>query len=108
MLILHKCRIYITYALLTEGLSTQAIVIRVTAESVAVFTLTWFSISANLIASPLLISILLPKNIAQQLVNQRDFSKFKNLLNQMLGSEEIQQTVQVAFTEVTSGIEMKP
>jgi len=38
-LILYKCRIDITYSLLTEGLSTQVIVITATAGSAAGFTL---------------------------------------------------------------------
>lgn len=113
-LILYQCRIDITYALLTEGLSTQVIVITATAGGVAGFTLSWFSVGATLVAPPVLLSILLIRSIAQQIVNQRDYSKFKNLVNQMLQDEEIKQTVQAFFIDIegevptTTGLEMKP
>jgi len=55
-LILHTWRIDITYSLLTEGLSTQVIVITATAGGAAGFTLSWFSAGASLVALPLLIS----------------------------------------------------
>ena len=88
-LILYKCRIDITYSLLTEGLSTQVIVITATAGGPAGFTLSWFSAGASLVGPPVLISILLIRSllirsVAQQIVNQRDYSKFKKLVNQIL------------------------
>ena len=42
-LILYKCRIDITYSLVTEGLSTQVIVITAAVGGAAGFTLSWFS-----------------------------------------------------------------
>ena len=111
-LILYKCRIDITYSLLTEGLSTQVIVITATAGGAAGFTLSWFSASASLVALPVLISILLIRSVAQQIVNQRDYSKFKKLVNQMLEDDELKQTIRAFFMEgevpTTTGIEMKP
>ena len=111
-LILYKCRIDITYSLLTEGLSTQVIVITTTVGGAAGFTLSWFSAGASLVAPPVLISILLIRSVAQQIVNQRDYSKFKKLVNQMLEDDELKQTIRAFFMEgevpTTTGIEMKP
>lgn len=109
-LILCKCRIDITYSLLTEGLSTQVIVITATAGGAAGFTLSWFSTGASLVAPPVLISILLIRSGVQQIVNQRDYSKFKKLVNKMLDDDELKQTIQTFFLEgevpTTTGIEM--
>lgn len=110
-LILYKCRIDITYPLITEGLSTQVIVITATAGGAVGFTLSWFSVGASLVAPPVLISILLIRSVAQQIVNQRDYSKFKKLINQMLEDDELKQTIRAFFMEgevpTTTGIEMK-
>jgi hypothetical protein len=112
-LILYKCRIDITYSLLTEGLSTQVIVITATAGGTTGFTLSWFSAGASLVAPPILISILLIRSVAQQIVNQRDYSKFKKLVTKMLEDDELKQTIRALFLEegevpTTTLIEMKP
>ena len=111
-LILYKCRIDITYSLLTEGLSTQVIVITATAGGAAGFTLSWFSAGASLVAPPVLISILLIRSVAQQIVNQRDYAKFKKLVTQMLEDDELKQTIRAFFMEgevpKANLIEMKP
>lgn len=62
-LILYKCRIDITYLLLTERLSTQVIVITATAGGAADFTLSWFSAGASLVVSPVLMSTLLIRSV---------------------------------------------
>jgi hypothetical protein len=111
-LILYKCRIDITYSLLTEGLSTQVIVITATAGGAAGFTLSWFSAGASLVTPPVLISILSIRSVAQQIVNQRDYSKLKKLANQMLEDDELKETIRAFFMEGevprATGIEMKP
>lgn len=111
-LILYKCRIDITYSLLAEGLSTQVIVITATTGGVAGFTLSWFAAGASLVAPPVLISILLIRSVAQQIVNQRDYSKFKTLVNKMLEDEELKKTIRAFFLEgevpTATPIEMKP
>lgn len=111
-LILYKCRIDITYSLLTEGLSTQVIVITATAGGAAGFTLSWFSVGASLVAPPVLISILLIRSVAQQIVNQRDYAAFKKLVTQMLEDDELKQTLPAFFMEgevpKANLIEMKP
>ena len=111
-LILYKCKIDLTYSLLTEGLSTQVIVTTATAGGAAGFALSWFSAGASLVAPPILISILLIRSVAQQIVNIRDYSKFKKLVNQMLEDDELKQTIRAFFMEgevpTTSRIEMKP
>lgn len=111
-LILYKCRINITYSLLTEGFSTQVIVITATAGGAVGFTLSWFSAGASLVAPPVLMSILLIRSVAQQIVNQRDYAKFKKLVTQMLEDDELKQTIQAFFMEgevpKANLIEMKP
>jgi hypothetical protein len=111
-LVLYKCKIDLTYSLLNEGLSTQVIVITTTAGGAAGFTLSWFSAGASLVAPPVLISALLIRSVAQQIVMQRDYSKFKKLVNQMLEDNELKQTIRAFFIEgevsTTTGIEMKP
>lgn len=111
-LLLYKCRIDITYSLLTEGLSTQVIVITASAGGAAGFTISWFSVGASLIAPPLLISTLLIRSVIQQISNQRDYSQFKNMLNKMLDDDELEETIRAFFLEEevpgTTSIEMKP
>ena len=111
-LILYKCRIGVTYSLLNEGLSNQVIVITATAGGAAGFTISWFSAGASLIAPPLLISILLLRSVAQQIINKRDYLKFKMLVNKMLDDEELKETILAFFPDIeaprASSIEMKP
>ena len=109
-LILYKCKIDISYSLLNERLSTQVIVITTTAGGAAGFTLSWFSAGASLVAPPILISTLLIRNAAQQIVNQRDFSKYKKMINRVLEDDELRETLRAFFIEsevpTTTGIEM--
>jgi hypothetical protein len=113
-LILYKCKIDITYSILTEGLSTQVIVITSTLGGAAGFTISWFSAGAILVSPPLLISILLLRSVTQQILNQRDYSKFKKMVNQMLEDEELKETIRVFFIEgegqtpVSGGLKFKP
>ena len=111
-LILYKCKIDITYSLLTEGLSTQVIVITATTGGATGFMISWFSAGASLVAPPVLISILLIRSISQQIINIRDYSKFKKLVNKMLEDDELKQTLRAFFFEgevpTTTGLEMKP
>jgi hypothetical protein len=86
--------------------------ITATAGGAAGFTLSWFSAGASLVAPPVLISMLLIRSVAQQIVNQRDYSKFKKLVNQMLEDDEVNQTIRALFIDVevptNTSIEMKP
>jgi len=111
-LILYKCRIDITYSVLTEGLSTQVIIITATAGGAAGFTLSWFSAGAILVAPPVLISTLLIRSVLQQIINLRDYSKFKKLVNKMLEDEELKKTIRAFFIDgevpPTNRLEMKP
>ena len=88
------------------------IVITAIAGGAAGFTLSWFSAGASLVAPPLLISILLLRSVAQQIVNQRDYSKFKKLVNQMLEDDELKETIRAVFMEgevpTTTSVKMKP
>lgn len=111
-LILYTYKIDISYLLLNEGLSAQVIVITTAAGGAAGFTLSWFLAGASLVAPPILISALLIRNAAQQIVNQRDFSKFKTMVNRVLEDDELRETVRAVFIEgevpTTTAIEMKP
>ena len=115
-LILYKCKIDITYSvlneLLTEGLSTQVIVITATSGGAAGFAISWFSAGATLVVPPVLISVLLLRSVNQQLLNQRDYSQFKKMVDKMLNDDELKETIRAFFIEgeppTTSGIEMKP
>ena len=98
-LILYKCNINITYAILTEGLSTQVIVFTATAGGAAGFTLSWFSAGAALVAPPLLISTLLLRSFTQQMLNQREYSKFKKMVNKMLDDDDLKETIRAFFME---------
>ena len=88
------------------------IVITATVSSATGFTLSWFSAGASLVALPVLLSTILIRNVTKQIVNQRDYSKFKKLANQMLEGDELKQTIRASFMEgeipTTTGIEMKP
>lgn len=111
-LIWYKCKVDITYSVLTEGLSTQVIVITATAGGAAGFTLSWLSVGAHLVVTPTLISILFIRSVAQQIINQREYAKFKTMVKQMLEDAELKQTVVAFFTEgevpKATRIEMKP
>jgi hypothetical protein len=90
-LILSKCKIDITYSLLNVVLRTQLVVITATADDAGSFTLSWFSAGAFLVAPPVLISTLLIPSLLQKILNQKDYSKFKKLVNQMLEDNELKQ-----------------
>jgi len=98
-LILYKCKIDITYLLLNEGLTTQVIIMTATAGGAAGFTISWFSAGASLVAPPLVISIILLRNVGQQIVNQRNYSKFKKLVKKMFEDNELKQTIRALFLE---------
>ena len=98
-LLLYKFRIDITYSVLTERLSTQVIVLTATAGGAAGFTFSWFSAGISLVASTVILSILLIQNVAQQILNQRDYSKFKKMVVKILEDDEIKETLRAVFME---------
>lgn len=110
-LFLSKCSIDISYALLNEGLSTQVIVITVISVDITGFTLSWIYAGASLVFVPALISILSLRSIVQQIINQRDYEKFRWLITQMSKDDELKQIVRVSFMDgevpTTNGIEMQ-
>jgi hypothetical protein len=113
-LILYRCRIDISYAILTEGLSSQVIVLTSTLGGAAGFTIAWFSVGAILVSPPLLISVLLLRSVTQQILNQRDYLNFKKIVNKMLDEDELKETLQALFidgegqTPVSGGLKIKP
>ena len=98
-LVLCRCNINLTYALLSEGLSTQVIVITSTVGGAAGFTLSWFSAGASLVAPPVLLATLLIRSGVQQILNQIDYVKFKKLITQILENEELKRTLKVTFMD---------
>lgn len=100
-LILYKCKIDLSYGIIaaTEELSTQVIVITSVSAGAGGFVISWFSAGAILVAPPVLISILLIRSVTQQVINQREFSKFKKLVNEMLQDDKIKETVQAIFVD---------
>jgi hypothetical protein len=113
-LILYTCKIDITYSILTEGLSTQVIILTSTLGGAAGFTISWFSVGAILVSPPLLISVLLLRSATQQILNQRDYSNFKKMVNKMLDDDELKETIRAFFIEgegqtpVSGGLKIKP
>ena len=98
-LILYKCSVNINYSILTERLSTQVIVLTATAGGAAGFTISWFSVGASLVFPPILISVLLLRSFTQQILNQREYSNFKKMINKMLDNEELKETIRAFFME---------
>lgn len=98
-LVLRGCSVNIAFITLTQGLSTQVIVATVTAGGVIGFTVSWFSVGASLVTPPLLISALLLRSAKQQFLNQREYLKFKKMLQKVLDDEELKETIRVFFTE---------
>jgi len=88
------------------------IVITATVGGAAGFTVSWLSTGVRLLVPQLLISILLMRSVGQQIVNQRDYSKFKKLVNQILEDDKRKQTLRALFTDgeipTTNRIEIKP
>ena len=99
-LLLYKCNIDMSYTLLTEELSTQVIVFTITAGGAAGFTLSWFSVGAALVTPPLIISVLLLRSLRQQISNQRDYLKFKKMINKMLAENDLKDTLRAMYMEV--------
>lgn len=113
-LILYKCNINMSFEVFTEGVSTQVIVFTATAGGAIGFTLSWFSAGAALVAPPLLISTLLLRSFTQQILNQREYLKFKKMVNKMLNDDELKERIRAIFLEgegpasSSSRIEMGP
>ena len=115
-LILVKCNINLTYFIFKEGLNVQIIVITATVGGAAGFTISWLSAGASLVFPPLLISGLLLRSFTQQLLNQREYSKFKKLVTKLLEDDELKETIRAVFMESeiegitpsSEGLEMKP
>jgi hypothetical protein len=98
-LILYKCNINITYAILSQGLSVQVIVITSSIGGVAGFVLAWFSVGAILVSPSIIISALLMRSVSKQILDQRDYLQFKNMVNKMLDDDELKETVRAFFVE---------
>jgi hypothetical protein len=115
-LFLYTCNINIAYSVLTEGLSTQVIVLTVTTGGAAGFTISWISAGASLVAPIVLISALSLRSLTQQILNQREYSNFKKMVYKILDDDELKGTIRAFFMEgevegITSSsgrLKMKP
>lgn len=54
---------------------------------------------AALVTPPLLISTLLLRSFTQQILSQRDYLKFKNMVNKMLDAGDLKETLRAVFRE---------
>jgi len=97
-LILRNSNIVLIYSFLDES-STQFIVATVTTGGAAGFALSWFSVGASLVVPPILISTLFLRSVTQQFLNQREYSKFKKMVEKMLDDDELEKTFQGFFIE---------
>ena len=75
--------------------------------------LKWLRVGQSLVVPSALISLLLTRSVLQQIFNQREYFKFKELVNKMLQEdEEVKKIVQPFFMEgevpTTNVIEMQP
>ena len=113
-LILYKCHIDISYAVLTKGVNTQLIVFTATTGGAAGFTFSWLTTGAALVAPPLLATTLFLRSVTQQMLHQVEYSKFKKMVNQILDNDDLKERLRLFFLEVKdpatkfSRIEMGP
>jgi hypothetical protein len=98
-LILYNCNIGISYAIIKEGLNAQIIIITVSVGGTAGFILSWFSAGIALVGPPAVISFFLLRSSIQQILNQRDYLKFKKTLDKMLDDDKLKETIQAFFME---------
>lgn len=113
-LILYKCRIDITYVIVSEGLNTRLIIMTMTTGGTVGFTLSWLSAGIALIMPPVLTSLLFLRSLCQNFSNQKEFSKFKKFLSKVAEDSEMKKVLKIIFSEDVSPtsdsgrIKMKP
>lgn len=110
-LLLYSFNIDITYAVISEGISTQVIVITTTTGGAVGFVASWFLVGASSIIPPLFASIFLLRSIGQQIINYKDYLIFKNIVNKLLNEqdEKIKETIKATFMEnMENGIQTVP
>jgi hypothetical protein len=116
-LILYKCKIEITYSILAEGVTTRVIILTSTLGGAVGFTISWFSVGAILVAPPVLISAILLRSATQQILNHKDYFKFKKIVDKTLEDDELKETIRAFFIEgnegkgqtpVSGGLKFKP
>jgi hypothetical protein len=97
-LILHQCNVSLNYSVI-EGLraSPQVMVFAITAGGTAGFAVSWFKAGGALITTPLLLTAFLVRSLTQQVLNYRDYVKFKETIQKILEDSEIKGTLQAFF-----------
>jgi hypothetical protein len=98
-LILHKFSINIAYELLTKELSTQVIVLTVTAGGAAGFTIAWFAVGFTLFTPPLLLVTFLLRSVTQKFISQKEYLNFKKMVEKILEDEDLKETLRAVFIE---------
>jgi hypothetical protein len=107
-LLLYKCKIDISYGILTEGLNTHVIVYTLTTGGVVGFTVAWCSVGMAMAAPPVLVSALLLRSLNQQIAHRKQYSDFKKLITEMLNDDKIKETIQAVFTELPNNHYVDP
>jgi hypothetical protein len=71
-------------------------------------------VGAILVSPPLLISVLLLRSATQQILNQKDYSNLKKMVNKILEDDELKETIRAFFIEgegqtpASGGLKIKP
>jgi hypothetical protein len=100
-LVLHNCDIGISYAIIKEGVGSGARVAIITASlgGAAGFTLSWFSVGTILVSPPVVLSMFLLRSVTQQILNQREYSQFKKMVDKLFDDNKLKETFQAFFME---------
>jgi hypothetical protein len=98
-IIIYQCNIEINYAIAAEKASAQIIVITASLGGALGFVTSWYAVGAIFVSPPLLISFLFLRNATQQISDQKDYSKFKEMVDKLLIYDDIKKTIQAFFNE---------
>ena len=113
-LILFNCKIGINYYPMITDPSQFFVVTNVLIGGAAGFTIAWFSAGASLVMPPILLSALFARSIKQQIITDRDYRKFRDLIKKLLEDEKIKGTIEAIFVDGDEkipripGIRMQP
>jgi hypothetical protein len=78
-LLLYKCNIKLTY-LPNPGPDTQVVIFTTIIGAGTGFSMAWFSVGGALVASPTLLSIFATRSLFQQIINHKEYQRFKEFM----------------------------
>jgi hypothetical protein len=96
-LLLYGCDINIAYGTLNEGLNVKVIVSTITTGGSVGFAFSWIAAGVGLLIPTILSTTFILRSLSQQIVNQRDYSKLKDMMEQLFSEYEIRRTIQGSF-----------